>query len=116
MLMALPSPWRMVPCSPPMVTRSGAHKQQLHEVAPVQRKLLHLFWPTSCDNGAVSVSSFHSLRRHFQRFRHRSGLQGQIDADLLVDREGEACGQPIAEACCNLAETAYVPGFKAGAL
>ena len=54
--------------------RTGADQQQLHKVAPVQRKVSYLL-PAHFlrQGGCVRVQS-HRLRSHLQRFRYRSRL------------------------------------------
>ncbi len=73
--------------------RAGADQQQLHEVAPVQRKLFHLLLAHLLrQRRAVRVQS-HGLGIDFDSGRNCARLQDHVNARALVHGEDHAGGQ-----------------------
>ncbi len=73
--------------------RAGADQQQLHEVAPVQRKLFHLLLAHLLrQRRAVRVQS-HGLGIDFDSGRNCARLEDHVNTRALVHRQDHAGGQ-----------------------
>ena len=87
MLMALPTPCRMAPCSPPRLYGTRAEEEQLQEVSAVERQLGDLLLRNRVADGGTGRIECHRARLHFDGLGHVAGLQHHVNALNLIDRQ-----------------------------
>ena len=87
MLIALPTPCRMLPCSPPASTAPAPRNSSCRKLRPLSGSSVTCFsvivWPTE----ALAVSSASAFDLDFDGLGHVPGRQQHVDSLDLVDRQ-----------------------------
>ena len=87
MLIALPAPCRMPPCSPCRLDGAVAEEQELEEVAAVQGSSVTCLSVITCPMLAVSAVERHRPPDDFDALGERPELHRHVDAQDLIDLE-----------------------------